>query len=617
MKSIFLLLFLLMPFAYANSVSPDIVAENGELLLEIHADQSGVYKFVPLYSSDYQLMDLLTLDCVGSICYEPKTTNYIAAIPPGYYFFSVYSYDTGEWEEIPFYVEPFTSFITNDTSYINARPFIGGIPSLRTPLHQKEFQKFLNLEEYATDRESDALNFSLETQNKIISCFLEGSWLVCGNPTALGEETLNVSVSDSDKSSSTSFKVIVYEVKENRNPIAVAGDDINVVPNQQFILDGSGSYDFDDNLPTSAFHNGKSVYTWKLFDGILGEGKKIALNFSKTGRYEIFLEVIDSENAVGVDSIVINVEEKMKCRETPTLYYPKDTICENKWLSKEGEKIRVNTEGYSCDLFEVCNEDLDYIIEDAINCCDGSALEDERFFLCQFANTFSQGKSKRCEALYLMQSFGSGAIYMQDYFEAEMCCYAVEELCANPNNFLKALPFPGSDTSYEFLNCQLGKNGKRIRGWWNSDTDMNQNNIALSDIPAHASIDLLSTGTCVDYAFGLTTALRKAGYSAEEIYAVESYDHAYNFVKLAGDEKYTIVDTTGNGYAFVLGGKPLGYDYCGKIQKCYNDLGRVECPKLKEIFTCENYEKFSWTPIVFIFLGLIIVIVFIWKVKKK
>ncbi len=620
MKIYFIIIFFLLSINLVNasSVKPDIASQNSEIILEISADKSGVYKFIPLYKDDYSLIDVLTLDCETSICYEDKSLGYIVDLDPGAYFFSIYSYKNSDWEEVPFVVEPLRSFISNNLSYINTRPFIGEIPNLQIPFNHEGVERLIDFKKYASDKENDSLSFYLESKQNIISCFLEESWLLCNKPKNIGEESFKLSVSDGEKINSATFKVIVYPIEENIEPMAVAGDDIQTIPNRVFLLDASKSYDLDGNIPSSDFYHGKSVYTWKIQNNIIGEGKKMKLNFSSIGVYNISLEVMDSEGATGYDSLIVNVAEKGKCRGTNVLYYPEDTICENKWLSKEGEKIKVNTEGYSCDLFEVCSDELDYIVEEAIDCCDGNPFQDpKRFFVCNFADEFSQGESKRCEALYLMQSFGSGAVYMQDYFEAEMCCYGVDELCVNPANYFKAKPFPNSDIQFDFLNCQL-RNGKRIRGWWNSDDDMNKNNIALSDIPTHASIDLLSTGTCVDYAFGLSTSLRKAGYSVKEVYAVESYDHAYNLVKLAGDDKYTIVDTTGNGYAFVLGGKPIGYDYCGKIDKCYSDRGREKCPDLDGIFTCEDYKKeFNWNLVLLIFAVFFFVLFLFLMARKK
>ncbi len=42
---------------------------------------------------------------------------------------------------------------------------------------------------------------------------------------------------------------------------------------------------------------------------------------------------------------------------------------------------------------------------------------------------------------------------MQDYFEAEMCCYGVEELCLNPLNLYTAKPKPKTNKDLTNLRC--------------------------------------------------------------------------------------------------------------------------------------------------------------------
>ena len=129
---------------------------------------------------------------------------------------------------------------------------------------------------------------------------------------------------------------------------------------------------------------------------------------------------------------------------------------------------------------------------------------------------------------------------------------------------------------------------------WKTDTDWkNKNDCAFNDLPAHASIDKIKTGTCTDYSIALTTLLRKAGYSKEEIYSVGGFDpktgaHAYNLVKIPGDKKFRIVDTTGNkpnptsfnaknNYIYLFGFLPYTpyFDYCkfGEGYGTQNDIG--------------------------------------------
>ena len=245
MKIYFFIVFFLLSISLvnANSVNPDVASQDSEILLEVSADKSGVYKFIPLYKDDYSLIDVLALDCETSICYEDKILSYIVDLNPGAYFFSIYSYKNGDWEEVPFVVEPLRSFVSSNLSYINTRPFLGEIPNLQIPFNHEGVERLIDFSEYASDKENDTLSFYLEGKKDIISCFLEESWLLCNKPKKIGEELFKISVSDGEKISSTSFKVIVYPIGENIEPVAVAGEDIQTISNRLFLLDASKSYD--------------------------------------------------------------------------------------------------------------------------------------------------------------------------------------------------------------------------------------------------------------------------------------------------------------------------------------------------------------------------------------
>ena len=180
------------------------------------------------------------------------------------------------------------------------------------------------------------------------------------------------------------------------------------------------------------------------------------------------------------------------------------------------------------------------------------------------------------------------ATYMKDYFDAEMCCKGVEALCPSASYLYTPQPLP------EYLKGVKCPNTPENspNGVWKSDTRLELNEIALFDAPAHTSLNIIKTGTCVDYSFSLTTLLRKVGYKSDEIYTVEAYNHAYNLVKLPFDNKYTLVDTTGNNDpAIIFGHVPLGYDYCENIKTCYNDNGEALCPSFDNIYGCENAKQ--------------------------
>ena len=488
---------------------------------------------------------------------------------------------------------------STNLSLINEPPIFYFLPELIISKSQKNLNNLIELDKYSRDPENKKLEFNFEKKQKtfesdLITCFINDNIFGCNEPEREGSLRLIIFASDGIKDSSSQILLRILPIAggdglsaENRAPIANAGEDKVVSRGGQFILDASKSYDLDSNLP-----NLPSNYIWYENGEKIGNGINLKKTFS-SGTHTITLQVIDISGLSSTDEVVISVESKDTCKDTNALYVPDDTICNKKWPSNEGKTVVINSRGYSCDLVEVCSENLDLIVEEAIDCCDGTPIigNEARINSCSFANKYSTSNSKRCQALYLIQSLGGNSIYMKDYFEAEMCCRGVTELCNNQRNLYSARPLPNTGKDLTSLRCNNNPENNPP-GEWISDSKLDLNNIALQDVPTHVSLNVLSTGTCVDYSFSLTTLLRKVGYKSDEIYTVEAYNHAYNLVKLPFDNKYTLVDTTGNNDpAIIFGHVPLGYDYCENIKTCYNDNGEALCPSFDNIYGCENAKQ--------------------------
>jgi len=478
---------------------------------------------------------------------------------------------------------------SSDLSLANSNPTISQIPPLNAPFDS------MDLNQYAEDPEGKDLIFTFSNEldtfsSKIVQCDIANDLLSCF-PKQGGSEIITIYAFDGEKSSAMVFSLDVMQTQTdsgtNAYPKADAGDDRVVTINQEAVLDGSKSYDPDGNLPSLS-----SAFVWKEGESVLGQGKIIKTRFPKPGLYTITLEVTDVKGAISMDNVHVEVNKKEKCGGTSTLYAPQDTICTKKWPSNEGEILAINSRSNSCDLFEVCDDGLDYIVEDAINCCDGTPLLDrKRSGSCSFANVNSGADVKTCQALYIIKGIGDGAIYMQDYFYSEMCCYGVRELCPEQYPLYTSRPLPITDTDLSLLQCKTTAENREL-GEWLSDTRLDKNNIALQDVHAGATINILSTGTCVDYGAAVVTLLRKLGFGKTEIYLGEATNHAYTLVKFPLDRKYTIIDTTGNADPITLGGlPPQDYPYCENLVNCYNDNGRTLCPELTKIKGCERVEE--------------------------
>jgi subtilase family serine protease len=323
---------------------------------------------------------------------------------------------------------------------------------------------------------------------------------------------------------------------------------------------------------------------------------------------------------------------------TGAKWAPSDTPCSHAWPTSDGPTIGMNTESDSCDLIEVCDPELDYIIRDAITCAEhadyaarytGSRAA-EKICACGLARAesgidtnYNPTTYKRALAHYVIHGLGSCHTYMQGYFHGEWCCYGDDKICPDTCSYWRVNPpawemgtGTGCDPSpsarpdfgmgghrCEYYDAWIfGKYGKA--GYWNSDTSYRSNSDSVVDVPAHASINRLSTGTCVDYSFALATLLRKIGYSKDDVFSVNGEGHGYNLLRFPGETKFHYVDTVGNRGGEIFGGTGFPaiynatghavawYNYCTRMDEgCSNDYysqSTSRCPSNNNIYSCEG-----------------------------
>lgn len=344
---------------------------------------------------------------------------------------------------------------------------------------------------------------------------------------------------------------------------------------------------------------------WSDRDGILASNQSFSRRGMTAGWHSVTLTVTDGSGCASRDSIELGVAPPSACSDVSPLprYYPVDTPCQGTWPN--------DTE--SCQQIEVCHPGLDYIVLDAVRCCNGTASSPA----CAWARAHADGDNKRCRGLYIIRAFGPDAVYMQGYALFKACCSGYPECTRTSWPSLA-----GTVSFREGFNQNVANLSCRQEEWgvsaWRSDTNMSENSAVLGLFPAHATVNILQTGVCVDYAAALTTALRKAGYNKSEAMVAASlgYDlpllgdhpgHAYNLVKLPGEEGYHIVDTTGNGEGINPEGLPHYFwfvgnfmnqpvrirvfdwwvGYCSKISPYgFNDLGNMKTPPSSEICGC-------------------------------
>lgn len=208
----------------------------------------------------------------------------------------------------------------------------------------------------------------------------------------------------------------------------------------------------------------------------------------------------------------------------------------------------------NCQFYEVCDEGLDFVIDEALACC--SARNQEEIAgavdpnLCQEAINESRTNCKRCAGLYIIKGLGSYSRWMRGYFR---------------------------NRSMEYYVC----------GAW------------VEASPSERLINEHQTGICRDYSAAVATLLRKAGFSQREVGNFCDGGHCYNVVKLPGDSKWHVVDTTGNRNGFVAGALPGDYPYCFALNQanwCFNNTKTFDTDRYWE--SQEGGEIFSFATCV-------------------
>ena len=271
------------------------------------------------------------------------------------------------------------------------------------------------------------------------------------------------------------------------------------------------------------------------------------------------------------------------------------TPCHTYWPGREGPNINTGNEySYSCDIYEVCRPELWTKAREATYCCENNCSAG-CMKECKIAYNYSKKLVqangmltpegvKKCAGLYLIYGFGPGKKYMTDYYYGELCCVG-DPLCSTEGEDANCCPgdvgtctcgYHTFNREAQALPCQ-GYVSTSAEGW-KSDIAMNINTCMRSDLPAYVSMDIINTGTCVDYANSVTTMLRILGYGPDEVYSALGPGHEYNMVKFPDSPKFNIIDTVGNyKIPYVPQGLPSDFPYCSYID-CRNDAGQAPCP---------------------------------------
>ena len=232
-----------------------------------------------------------------------------------------------------------------------------------------------------------------------------------------------------------------------------------------------------------------------------------------------------------------------KCT-TGTKYGRADFGCTKDWPDNEDNKINFGNQvcDYKCNIFEVCSPEIDYVIQEASDCCAGnlndkhsSSSENGCKWAIEEADLHFSGNNKACRAFYLIRYMTGLNIerkYMRYGFTGGMDCVK-ENSCGSEDE---------QSPLIKNLQCK-GKPKYLISGnfegsGWNSDTNMNENSCWIGPQPAHAMINVIDGGICIGNSISLVTLLRKAGFSDNNVGVVYKPGHATVLLRFPGDNKF-------------------------------------------------------------------------------
>ena len=208
---------------------------------------------------------------------------------------------------------------------------------------------------------------------------------------------------------------------------------------------------------------------------------------------------------------------------------PVDTPCTGGWPNHQGGTVDYNEDVHACDLFEVNKGVLLYAASMARDCCVSYHLNGVADPWCHghtktaydtsgLATALNYDNMRRCIGLYEIYGNGPEAEYMQGYYHNELDCGHDKfagfgsgclgstwlEECCNGHHWYCTL---GPVSCYDGVHFNTGKlDCKEDVGspsGWANDIDLGRNGCCFSDLPAHVSMSILNTGTCVDYSLSL------------------------------------------------------------------------------------------------------------------
>ncbi|MBL7206425.1 MAG: leucine-rich repeat domain-containing protein [Candidatus Aenigmarchaeota archaeon] len=234
------------------------------------------------------------------------------------------------------------------------------------------------------------------------------------------------------------------------------------------------------------------------------------------------------------------------------------------------------------ELFTVCAPGLVKFIDEAEDSCSSKGQSEAIYKTCLMDYILKEG-------------LGPGAKFMRGYFAQEICCKGGDFIgpaaiyhCDTVSAFglgdfctAKDVPENYKPLDYDSLNCIKKEDQPNKKVWiTNGPGWKTKNSCYFEHLPATSSLLVLGTdkgsgqgtGTCVDYSIAVTTLLRMGGFKPNEVYTSFIIRHAFNIVKKPGEEKFSVVDVTGNKPPYAY--EKMPGDMC-LIKDIMNDVKKM------------------------------------------
>ncbi len=187
-----------------------------------------------------------------------------------------------------------------DTSFTLINP-IPGLSAFapQSMLEDEVLSIILNMK----DVESDSFRYKLKKVDNAKIEINDNQLSIFPDDDYFGELTLSLNISDNKDSTDFSFNINV--IPQPDMPVANAGEDVNISNgcNSKLLLDGSGSFDPDNDITS---------YKWTLLQSnkVILNGVKGYYNFKKHDKdlnQKIILTVTDNEGLVDHDTIDVKI----------------------------------------------------------------------------------------------------------------------------------------------------------------------------------------------------------------------------------------------------------------------------------------------------------------------